>query len=218
MPLVPSQQQRHGVQHSQQHRSCWSLPSLAGGEDGFIFGKHPLGSIVLAYPCHRSMLGTPPCLMLGLHNLPAALVLTREHDLPFEEQGCPASWELWQTGPGRIVNSLPPTQRAGHEQTPKAPVEESERNKKETTAQGPWELPATPKGRGSGRCRHRRAFLESVPSIPTLGSEQSVWQSVWALPLAAGLAGGGNCRRNKSLFQSGPGSLPSTGTKRGMQR
>lgn len=71
------------------------------------------------------MLGTLPCLMPGLQNLPAALLLTRDHDLPFEEQRCPASWELWQTGPGRVVNSLPPTQGAGHERTPKGPGEES---------------------------------------------------------------------------------------------
>lgn len=66
--------------------------------------------------------------MLGLHNL---LGMTRDHDLPFEEQPC-------QLGAlaDRIVNSLPPTQRAGHEQTLKAPVEESVWNKKETTARG----------------------------------------------------------------------------------
>lgn len=98
--LVPPQQQRHVLQQSQQLcRRHWSSSSLASfcpcwGEDGFIFGKHQLSSIVLVYPCYKTMLGTHPCLMAGLHNPPAALVLTRDNDLPFVEQHCIARREL----------------------------------------------------------------------------------------------------------------------------
>lgn len=57
---------------------------------------------------------------------------------------------------------------------------------KETTAHSPWELPATPKRRARGCCSHRWEYLESVPSIPTLGSTQSgslcglcLWHQGW---------------------------------------
>lgn len=148
-------------------------------------------------------------------------VSTMERDLPFEEQCCPASWELWQAGPGRIVNSLPPTQRASHGQTPKAPAEESMWNKKETTAHGPWGLQP-----------HRREEPADAAAI-----EGQIWSlfpasQPWAghsLAVCVGSASGiragrgGSSRRNaaqrkKSLFQTSPGSLASSGTKGWMQR
>lgn len=97
-------------------KPCWG---------GFIFGKHRLESVsvVQAYPCHKIHVGDTSLPHTGLAQ--PSLVLTRVHDLLFEEQCCPASWELWQTGPGRVVNSLPPTQPTGHGETPKAPAEES---------------------------------------------------------------------------------------------
>lgn len=101
--LVPPQQQRHAVQQSRQlRRRHWSSSSLAffcpcWGDDGFIFGKHQLSSIVLVYPCYKTTSGTRPCLMAGLHNPPAALVLTRDNDLPFVEHRHIARRELWQT-------------------------------------------------------------------------------------------------------------------------
>lgn len=152
-----------------------------------------------------------------------SLVLTRGHDLPFEEQCCPASWELWQTGPGRVVNSLPSTQPASHGETLKAPVEGgvSVKQKRDHSSQ-PLGTPSHAKGKSQGMLQPQKGIFGVCSKHPNLGLD-TVWQSVWALPLAPGLAGGGNCGRkgawrNKSLFQSGPGSLASTGTKRGMQR
>lgn len=80
-----------------------------------------------------------------------------------------------------------------------------------------WELPAMPKGRARGCCSHRRAHLESVPSIPTLGSTRS--GSLCGLCLRhqgwqeEGTAGETELREINPIS-----SLTSTGTKRGMQR
>ena len=207
MALVPPQQQRHVVQQSQQlRRMHWSLSSLASfgpcwGEDGFIFGRRQLSSIVLVYPCYKTMMGTHPCLVTGLHNPPAAFILKRDHDLPFVEQRCIVSRELWQTSSGKLMNSLSPTQQAGHEHTPRLMLKSQCETKKRPQITA----------RGSFKPRQRQEPMDTIAIEGHIQSQfpasrlwfqalaletQSVWQSVWVLPLASGWAGGGNCRRN----------------------
>ena len=193
--LVPPQQQKHVVKQSRHLRGRhWSLSSLAPfgpcwGEDDFIFGRHQLSSIVLAYPCYKTILGTHSCLVTGLRNPPATFVLQRDSNLPFVEQRCIASQELWQTNSIKLMNSLSPTQQAEHEHTLKAHVKESAWNKKETTDYGPWEIQTTPKARANGHFGHRRAYSESVPSILTLVSSTGFRNTV-SLSVCVGSASG----------------------------
>lgn len=89
-------QQRHGVQQPaavlEEPEPCNTVSCRPHvGEDGFISGRRQSSSIVLAYPCYKTMLGTHPCLVMGLCNPPAAFVLKRDHGLPFVEQRCIAT-------------------------------------------------------------------------------------------------------------------------------
>lgn len=84
-------QQRHGVQQPaavlEEPEPCSTASCRPHvGEDGFILGRGQSSSIVPAYPCYKTMLGTHPCLVTGLRNPPAAFVLKRDHDLSFVEQ------------------------------------------------------------------------------------------------------------------------------------